>query len=467
MAYNRCIGTRYCANNCPYKVRRFNFLDYTRAATSRRAATEDAVSTRTSPCACRGVMEKCTYCVQRIQEAKIDAHSATAATACTTATIVTACQQACPTEAITLRRPQRPDERRSRSAARATAQLRAARGAQHRARARRTSRRIRNPNPEMESVAHERRRRHRRAASTTTRRAATPLVRGDARPSTASPRRSAGVAEKQGAARLVDRCSASRRASCWHPRRLASATCSGRGVGVWGNNNPVGWAWDITNFVFWIGIGHAGTLISAILFLFRQKWRTGDQPRRRGDDDLRRHRARCIFPGIHVGRVWFAYWMFPLPNQMSIWPNFTSPLLVGRLRGQHLLHGLAALLVRRPRPRPRDAARPRHRAAVRQIALRHPRARLARLEPPLAALRARVPDPRRPLDAARALGALRRLLRLRRRRCMPGWHTTIFPPYFVAGAIFSGFAMVLTLMLIAARGLRPRAHRHACSTSRT
>jgi molybdopterin-containing oxidoreductase family membrane subunit len=98
------------------------------------------------------------------------------------------------------------------------------------------------------------------------------------------------------------------------------------GIGVWGLNVPVGWAWDITNFVFWIGIGHAGTLISAILFLFRQKWRTSIN---RAAEAMTIFAVMCalLFPGIHVGRVWVAYWMFPLPNQMGVWPNFRSPLL--------------------------------------------------------------------------------------------------------------------------------------------
>ena len=98
------------------------------------------------------------------------------------------------------------------------------------------------------------------------------------------------------------------------------------GVGVWGNNVPVGWGWPIVNFVFWIGIGHAGTLISAILFLFRQKWRTSIN---RSAEAMTLFAVACalIFPGIHVGRVWVAYWMFPVPNQMAMWPQFKSPLL--------------------------------------------------------------------------------------------------------------------------------------------
>ncbi|HVT81352.1 MAG TPA: NrfD/PsrC family molybdoenzyme membrane anchor subunit, partial [Phycisphaerae bacterium] len=98
------------------------------------------------------------------------------------------------------------------------------------------------------------------------------------------------------------------------------------GVGVWGMNRPNMWAFDITNFVFWVGIGHAGTLISAILFLFRQKWRTGIN---RFAEAMTIFAVVCAgtFPGIHVGRAWLAYWLFPLPNQMGMWPNFFSPLL--------------------------------------------------------------------------------------------------------------------------------------------
>ena len=98
------------------------------------------------------------------------------------------------------------------------------------------------------------------------------------------------------------------------------------GVGVWGLNTPVAWAYDITNFVFWVGIGHAGTLISAILFLFRQKWRTGIN---RFAEAMTIFAVMCagIFPGIHVGRVWVIYWVFPIPNQMEMWPQFRSPLL--------------------------------------------------------------------------------------------------------------------------------------------
>src|SRR4026209_2223156 len=98
------------------------------------------------------------------------------------------------------------------------------------------------------------------------------------------------------------------------------------GIGTWGLNRTIGWGWDITNFVWWIGIGHAGTLISAILYLFRQKWRTGIN-RAAEAMTLFAVLAALQYPTFHVGRVWFLYWVFPIPNQMSMWPNFRSPLL--------------------------------------------------------------------------------------------------------------------------------------------
>ena len=98
------------------------------------------------------------------------------------------------------------------------------------------------------------------------------------------------------------------------------------GIGIWGVSVPVGWGWAIVNFVFWVGIGHAGTLISAVLFLFRQRWRTSIN---RFAESMTLFAVICalIFPGIHVGRIWAAYYMFPIPNQMGMWPNFRSPLL--------------------------------------------------------------------------------------------------------------------------------------------
>ena len=216
------------------------------------------------------------------------------------------------------------------------------------------------------------------------------------------------------------------------------------GVGVWGVNNPVGWGYAIVNFVFWVGIGHAGTLISAILFLFRQKWRTSIN---RFAEAMTIFAVMCagIFPGIHVGRIWVTYWLFPYPNQMEMWPNFRSPLLwdVFAVSTYFVVSAMFWFMGMIP-----DLATFRDRATskIRQFIFgllslgwrgsnrqwhRYEKAYLilAGLATPLVFSVHSVVS----FDFAVAL--------------VPGWHTTIFPPYFVAGAIFSGFAMVVTLMV--------------------
>ena len=217
------------------------------------------------------------------------------------------------------------------------------------------------------------------------------------------------------------------------------------GIGVWGLNVPVGWAWDITNFVFWVGIGHAGTLISAILFLFRQKWRTAVN---RSAEAMTIFAVMCamIFPGIHVGRVWVAYWMFPIPNQMGTWPNFRSPLLWDVFAVS--VYGTVSALFWYVGLIP-DLATLRDRA---------PRALRGRIYGLLAlGWRGSFRHWQHYEIAYLALAGVATPLVLSVHSIvsmdfavsqLPGWHTTIFPPYFVAGAIFSGFAMVVTLMVI-------------------
>ena len=150
------------------------------------------------------------------------------------------------------------------------------------------------------------------------------------------------------------------------------------GIGVWGLNIPVGWAWDITNFVFWVGIGHAGTLISAILLPVPAEVAHLDQPLGRGDDDLRGD-VRADLPGHprrpRLGRLLDV----PAPEPDGHVAELPQPAAVGRLRGQHLRHGLAAVLVRRPDPRPGDACATARRPGCKQLDLRRLRARLARL----------------------------------------------------------------------------------------
>jgi Ni/Fe-hydrogenase subunit HybB-like protein len=216
------------------------------------------------------------------------------------------------------------------------------------------------------------------------------------------------------------------------------------GVGVWGNNNPVGWWWPIINFVFWVGIGHAGTLISAILFLFRQKWRTAIN---RAAEAMTIFAVICalMFPGIHVGRIWAAYWMPPIPNQMQLWPNFRSPLIwdvfaVSTYFTVSLLFWYVGLIPDLATIRDRCTSKIK-RFAYGALALgwrgsaRHwvnyesAYLLLAAMSTPL------VLSVHSIVSFDFAVSNL------------PGWHTTIFPPYFVAGAIFSGFGMVLTLMI--------------------
>jgi Ni/Fe-hydrogenase subunit HybB-like protein len=218
------------------------------------------------------------------------------------------------------------------------------------------------------------------------------------------------------------------------------------GIGMWGLNKTVGWAWDITNFVWWVGIGHAGTLISAILLLFRQKWRMSIN---RAAEAMTIFAVICaaMFPILHMGRPWLgAYWALPLPNTFgSLWVNFNSPLLwdvfaISTYFTVSLVFWYIGLI------------------------------------PDFATIRDRATGLRRTIYGALSFGwdgAARTWSRYESvalilaglatplvlsvhtivsfdfaTSVIPGWHTTIFPPYFVAGAIFSGFAMVLTLMII-------------------
>lgn len=219
-----------------------------------------------------------------------------------------------------------------------------------------------------------------------------------------------------------------------------------KGIGIWGVNIPIGWGFAIINFVFWVGIGHAGTLISAILFLLRQRWRTSIN---RFAEAMTLFAIVCagIFPAIHIGRVWVAYWLFPIPNQMGVWPQFRSPLMwdvfavstyfacsamfwyVG------MIPDLATL---------RDRARNRLRQVIYGFLALGWRGGhrqwkhfelayliLAGISTPLVLSVHSIVS----TDFATSI--------------LPGWHSTIFPPYFVAGAIFSGFATVITLTIIA------------------
>jgi molybdopterin-containing oxidoreductase family membrane subunit len=228
------------------------------------------------------------------------------------------------------------------------------------------------------------------------------------------------------------------------------------GIGTWGLNRTVGWAFDITNFVFWIGIGHAGTLISAILFLFRQKWRNSVN---RSAEAMTLFAVICagLFPIIHMGRPWLFYWMLPYPNERGpLWINFRSPLVwdffaISTYFTISLVFWYVGLLPDLATLRDRVKAgwyrgivsffslgwngsgRTWHRYESVYLIL-------AGLATPLVVSVHSVVS----TDFAAAL--------------LPGWHTTLLPPYFVAGAIFSGMAMVLTLMLIARKTMHLEAY---------
>jgi molybdopterin-containing oxidoreductase family membrane subunit len=217
-----------------------------------------------------------------------------------------------------------------------------------------------------------------------------------------------------------------------------------RGLGIWGINQPVEWAFDIINFVWWIGIGHAGTLISAILLLMRQEWRTSIN---RFAEAMTLFAVACagLFPLLHLGRPWLAYWLIPYPNTMALWPQWRSPLVwdvfaistygivsflfwfVGlipdlatlrdraRRKGFQILYGMLAMGWR-------GSALHWHRYDMAYLLL-------AGLATPLVISVHTVVS----FDFAVSI--------------IPGWHSTIFPPYFVAGAIYAGFAMVLLLAI--------------------
>lgn len=218
------------------------------------------------------------------------------------------------------------------------------------------------------------------------------------------------------------------------------------GIGEWGLNKTVGWAWDITNFVWWVGIGHAGTLISAILLLFRQKWRSSIN---RAAEAMTIFAVICaaMFPVLHMGRPWLAYWVLPLPNTFgSLWANFNSPLLwdvfaISTYFSVSLVFWYIGLVPDFATIRDRAkgpiaktvygmlslgwVGSAKHWSRYETVSLI-----LAGVSTPLVLSVHTIVS----MDFATSV--------------IPGWHTTIFPPYFVAGAIFSGFAMVLTLMII-------------------
>ena len=230
----------------------------------------------------------------------------------------------------------------------------------------------------------------------------------------------------------------------------------GNGIGSWGLNKTVDWAWDITNFVWWVGIGHAGTLISAVLLLFRQRWRMAVNRSAEAMTIFAVIMA-ALFPVIHMGRVWMAYWVLPLPNQFgSLWVNFNSPLLwdvfaISTYFSVSLVFWYIGLIPDFATIRDRMVKPTQKRIysilsfgwsgnAKAWTRFEEVSLVLAGLATPLVFSVHSVVS----FDFATSV--------------VPGWHTTIFPPYFVSGAVFSGFAMVQTLLLIMRKVMKLEAY---------
>ena len=425
-------------------MRRFNFYQYADFHTeSLRLGRNPEVTVRS-----RGVMEKCTYCVQRIRSAQIDAQPRRRAVR--DGEVVTACQAACPARVIVF-----GDLKNEHSKVKRLREdpLNYELLGELNTRPRTTYlAALKNPNPALEQLERGDRDMatgHETAAS------GAPEHPVGTPGATATPVIAPGYTYGS----ITDKISVITLGQTT-PRgwwigfgiafllvmllHVAIAALLTYGVGIWGINVPVAWGFAIVNFVWWIGIGHAGTLISAILLLLHQKWRTSIN---RFAEAMTLFAVACagLFPLLHMGRPWFFYWLTPYPNTMDLWPQWRSPLVwdvfavstyftvsllfwyIGlipdmatlRDRSTHrvgrIIYGILAMGWR-------GSARHWQRYEMAYLLL-------AGLATPLVVSVHTVVS----FDFAVAI--------------VPGWHSTIFPPYFVAGALFAGFAMVLTLAI--------------------
>ena len=438
--YNRCIGTQFCQSNCPYKVRRFNWFGYADGEEYKtlgnalvKAANNPDVSVRA-----RGVMEKCTYCVQRISRARRLAERETRLIA--EGEVVTACQQACPTRAIQFGNLVDPEFERFQASPRSQP-LRAPRRSRHP-----PAHHLSGEGSQFESRGRRRRMTIASFFERAPAREEPPVLVRPIDDRTITNLVCAPLMRPAGKwwwiAFIV--CSVGTLATLYGVYMLFNF-----GIGIFGNNTSVVWGFPIANYVWWIGLGNAGTLISSLLLLTRQSWRNAIS-RFAEAMTLFAVSIAGLFPIFHLGRPLYFYWLAPYPDTMTVWPQWRSALVWDFWAiTSYLIFSIIFWYVG---VIPDLAtARDRSRGAWQKVygvvalgwrgSVRHWR-HYHRLQLTLAALATPL------VCSVHSIVGLDFAASL-----MPGWREPIFPPYFVVGAMYSGFALVVILAATITHGL--------------